>query len=179
MLTSDTSCTPEEHTVDDVIIWDPLTASSNLALWCPFRAECSGLNRPLKATRWKDGKTTCDQPRRLYGLTNNALLVSRVTKDIRLSRMTQLFCPKYRVCFLLHSCYFTRWELRENSTVLSYLMPMLVWPSVKFKLFGYRRCMMPMSYEEQLISQHVQQTQNCALHIQISSRNFKILEKRW
>ena len=78
MPTSDTPCTPEEHTVDDVIIWDPLTASSNLALWCPFCAECSGLNRPLKATRWKDGKTTCDQPRRLYGLTNNALLVSRV-----------------------------------------------------------------------------------------------------
>ena len=78
MPTSGTPCTPEEHTVDDVIIWDPLTASSNLALWCPFCAECSGLNRPLKATRWKDGKTTCDQPRRLYGLTNDALLVSRV-----------------------------------------------------------------------------------------------------
>ena len=78
MPTSDTPCTPEEHIVDDVIIWDPLTASSNLALWCPFCAECSGLNRPLKATRWKDGKTTCDQPRRLYGLTNSALLVSRV-----------------------------------------------------------------------------------------------------
>ena len=73
-----TPCTPEEHTVDDVTIWDPLTASSNLALWCPFCAECSGLNRPLKGTRWKDGKTTCDQPRRLYGLTNTALLVSRV-----------------------------------------------------------------------------------------------------
>ena len=58
--------------------------------------------RPLKPTRWKDGKTTFDQPRRLYGLTNNALLVSRVygcDKDIKLSRMTQLFCPKYRVCF--------------------------------------------------------------------------------
>lgn len=78
MPTSETSCTPEEHTVYDVIIWDPLTASSNLALWCPLCAECSGLNRTLKATRWKDGKTTCDQPRRLYGLTNNALLVSRV-----------------------------------------------------------------------------------------------------
>ena len=78
MPTSDKPCTPEEHTVDDVIIWDPLTAFSNLALWCPFCAECSGLNRPLKATRWKDGKTTCDQPRRLYGLTNTALLVSRV-----------------------------------------------------------------------------------------------------
>ena len=78
MPTSDTPCTPEEHTVDDVIIWAPLTTSSNLALWCPFCAECSGLNRPLKATRWKNGKTTCDQPRPLYGLTNNALLVSRV-----------------------------------------------------------------------------------------------------
>ena len=102
MLTSDTPCTPEEHTIDDVIIWDPLIATSNLALWCPFCAECSGLKRPLKPTRWKDGKTTFDQPRRLYGLTNNALLVSRVSvcdKDIKLSRMIQLFCPKYRVCF--------------------------------------------------------------------------------
>lgn len=153
MPTSDTPCTPEEHTVDDVIIWALLTTSSNLALWCPFRAECSGLNRPLKATRWKNGKTTCDQPRPLYGLTNNALLVSRVyVCDRELSRMIQLFCPKYRVCFLFHSCYFTRWELRENPTVFLYLMPMLVLPSVKFKLFGYRRCMMRMPYEEQLIS---------------------------
>ena len=102
MLTSDTPCTPEEHTIDVVIIWDPLIAFSNLALWCPFCAECSGLKQPLKPTRWKDGKTTFDQPRRLYGLTNNALLSSRVSvcdKDIKLSRMIQLFCPKYRVCF--------------------------------------------------------------------------------
>ena len=56
MPTSGTPCNPEEHTVDDVVIWDPLTASSNLALWCPFCAECSGLNRPLKATRWKDDR---------------------------------------------------------------------------------------------------------------------------
>ena len=78
MPTPDTRCTSEEHKVDDVMIWDPLTTSSNLALWCPFCAECSGLNRPLKAPRWKDGKTTCDQPQQLYGLTNTALLVSRV-----------------------------------------------------------------------------------------------------
>ena len=56
---------PEEHTIDDVIIWDLLTASSNFALWCPFCAECSGLKRTLKPTRWKDGKTTFDQPQRL------------------------------------------------------------------------------------------------------------------
>ena len=122
MPTSDTPCTPEEHTVDDVIIWDPLTESSNLALWCPFCAERSGLNRPLKATRWKDGKTTCDQPRRLFGLTGSMFVI----KDIKLSRMIHLFCPKCRVFFLFHSCYFIRWELRENSTVLLYLMPMLV-----------------------------------------------------
>ena len=102
MLTSDTPCTPEEHTIDVVIIWDPLIAFSNLPLWCPFCAECSGLKRPLKPTRWKDGKTTFDQPRRLYGLTNNALLSSRVSvcdKAIKLSHTIQLFCPKYRVCF--------------------------------------------------------------------------------
>ena len=65
MPTSDTPCTPEEHIVDDVMIWDPLTASSNLALWCPFCAECSGLNRPLKATRWKDSDKSVDKPTRL------------------------------------------------------------------------------------------------------------------
>ena len=46
-----------------------------------------------------------------------------VTKDIKLSCMIQLFCPKYRVCFLFHSCNFTRWELREDSMVLFCLMP--------------------------------------------------------
>ena len=35
------------------------------------------LSKP-RATRWKDGRTKCDEPRRLYGLTNNVLLVSRV-----------------------------------------------------------------------------------------------------
>ena len=65
MPTSDTPCTPEEHIVDDVIIWDPLTASSNLALWCPFCAECSGLKRPLKATQWKNSDKSVDKPTRL------------------------------------------------------------------------------------------------------------------
>ena len=37
--------------------------------------------------------------------------------------------------------------------------------------------MMRMAYEEQLISQHVLQIQNCALRIQSLSRTFKILEK--
>lgn len=69
---------PAEYMQDDVILWDPLGVSSTLTLCCPNCLEHYGSYQPLKATRWKDGKTKCDEPRRLYGLTNNVLLVSRV-----------------------------------------------------------------------------------------------------
>ena len=72
------SSNPEDYVVHDVILWDPLSVSSNLTLCCPNCLESSGMNQSLRATRWKDGRTKCDEPRRLYGLTNNVLLVSRV-----------------------------------------------------------------------------------------------------
>ena len=73
-----TSFNPEEYMLDDVILWDPLSVSFTFTLWCRNCLENSGAHQPLKATRWKDGRTKCDEPRRLYGLKNNILLVSRV-----------------------------------------------------------------------------------------------------
>ena len=74
------SCNPEEYLVHDVILWDPLSVSSNLTLWCPNCQEYAGVNQSLKTSRWKDGRTKCDEPPRLYGLTNNVLLVSKDPK---------------------------------------------------------------------------------------------------
>ena len=73
-----TSSNPEDYVVHDIILWDPLSVSSNITLCCPNCLEYSGMNQSLRAIRWKDGRTKCDEPRRLYGLTNNVLLVSRV-----------------------------------------------------------------------------------------------------
>ena len=69
---------PEEHMIDDVIFWDPLSVSLSLTLWCPNCLEYSGAHQPLKAARWNDGRTTCDDPRHFYGSMNDVLLVSRV-----------------------------------------------------------------------------------------------------
>ena len=55
-----TSCNPEEYLVPDVILRDPLSAFSNLTLWCPNYQEYSGVNQSLKTTRWKDGGTNCE-----------------------------------------------------------------------------------------------------------------------
>lgn len=71
-------CTPEEYLVEDIILWDPLSNSPNLNLRCPNCFETGAVDEPVRATRWKDGGSSCDQPRRLYGLNNNVLLVSRV-----------------------------------------------------------------------------------------------------
>ena len=76
--TSTSSINPDEFLADDLIIWDPLSVFETLTLWCPSCLECGVANQPLTATRWKDASTTCDEPRRLYGLTSNVLLVSRV-----------------------------------------------------------------------------------------------------
>ena len=59
---------------------DPLSVSLSFTLWCPNCLEYSGAHQPLKATRWNDGRTKCDEPRRLYGLTNNVLLVTFVAE---------------------------------------------------------------------------------------------------
>ena len=80
LASSNSSSSEVNHEVfqqPDLIIWDPLVTGLLESLWCPNCID-NGQNEVLKPTRWKDGKTACDQPRRLYGLSNDALLVSRV-----------------------------------------------------------------------------------------------------
>ena len=50
---------------------------SNLTSSCPNCLECSGMTQSLRATRWKDSRTKCDELC-LYGLTNRVLPVSGV-----------------------------------------------------------------------------------------------------
>ena len=80
LASSNSSSSEVNHEVfqqPDLIIWDPLVTGLLESLWCPNCID-NGQNEVLKLTRWKDGKTACDQPRRLYGLSNDALLVSCV-----------------------------------------------------------------------------------------------------
>ena len=108
--------TPEEFLVEDIILWDPLSHNPDLNLRCPSCFETGAIDESVRATRWKDGSSSCDQPRRLYGLSNNVLLVSRVYMCRRrhqtishnpaiLSQVRDLF----RVPFVLfHRCGITR-----------------------------------------------------------------------
>ena len=100
-----------------------------------------------------------------------------VTKDIKLSCMIELFCPKYRVCFFIPFLLFHKVGITRglHGLILSHANQ-LVWPIVKVKLFGYRRCMMRMAYEEQLISQHVLQIQKI---VHFVSRVWAELSKSW
>ena len=67
---------PMAFLVPDVILWDPLSLFPDLFLFCP---SCDVHNREyLHATRWKDGSTAHDQPRTLYGLRNDVLLVEPI-----------------------------------------------------------------------------------------------------
>lgn len=63
----------------DILFWDPLSRIPSLKgfLQCP-RETCSGKNSLLRAVGWKDGKTTRNNPRRLYGLACPVILVSRI-----------------------------------------------------------------------------------------------------
>ena len=57
--------------IPDIIIWDPLTTIV-LDLVCP------NCHLALRATRWKDGQSAHDQPRRLFSIQRHAILISRV-----------------------------------------------------------------------------------------------------
>ena len=70
-------CCPEAFLVPDIVLWEPLVYFPHLSLTCPSCFEV-GVKECLHPIRWKDGRTTNDQPRFLYGLGNKALLVSRV-----------------------------------------------------------------------------------------------------
>ena len=67
----------EGFLVPDILFWDPALYFSGLVLRCPSCEE-QGLFEQLHPIRWKDGSRTYDQPRQLYGLRNDVLLVSRV-----------------------------------------------------------------------------------------------------
>ena len=60
----------------DFLLWDPLT-QHQLQLTCP-RCLMLGESNSLYATRWKDGKSSHDEPRRIYGIQREVFLVSRV-----------------------------------------------------------------------------------------------------
>ena len=63
--------------VSDVLVWDPLSHFPDKILLCP---SCNDKNiqEALHPIRWKDGSNDYDQPRLLYGLRNDVLLVGRV-----------------------------------------------------------------------------------------------------
>ena len=61
----------------DVLLWDPLAYFPELILLCPT-CESNSVQEILHPIRWKDGSTDYDQPRLLYGLRNDVLLVGRV-----------------------------------------------------------------------------------------------------
>ncbi|KAJ7353725.1 hypothetical protein OS493_032595 [Desmophyllum pertusum] len=67
----------EAFLVPDILFWDPTFYFPECALLCPSCEE-QGLFEQLHPIRWKDGSRTYDQPRQLYGLRNDVLLVSRV-----------------------------------------------------------------------------------------------------
>lgn len=66
---------PQGLLVEDLIIWDPMLLFPRLPLNCPT---CSTSERLKATTRWKDGEKQHDLPRKIYGLKNDVLVVSRV-----------------------------------------------------------------------------------------------------
>lgn len=52
---------PDAFLVPGIILWEPLAYFPHLSLICPSCFEV-GVNEPLRPIRWKDGRTTNDQP---------------------------------------------------------------------------------------------------------------------
>lgn len=63
--------------VPDVILWDPMAYFPHRVIFCPTCDE-QEVKEDLHPIRWIDGSKTYEQPRLLYGLRNDVLLVSRV-----------------------------------------------------------------------------------------------------
>eukprot|EP00111_Clytia_hemisphaerica_P001142 TCONS_00003253-protein len=59
--------------VNDVIVWDPRIIEPTCTIFCP---KCK--DNVLTDNRWKNGEKSYEGPRKLYGVTQDALLVSRV-----------------------------------------------------------------------------------------------------
>ena len=60
--------------IPDIVIWDPPT-QFQIDLACP---SCKEPRTLLRAVRWKDGQTYYDQPRMLFCIQRQVILVSRV-----------------------------------------------------------------------------------------------------
>ena len=65
---------PSAFLVPDVLLWDLLLHFPELVLLCPSCDE-TNTQETLNPIRWKDGSKDYDQPRLLYGLRNDVLLV--------------------------------------------------------------------------------------------------------
>ena len=58
--------------VVNVTLWDPQVLIKNLVIYPPV---CKGIVHPI---RWKGGSKSYEGPRKLYGLKEDVLLISRV-----------------------------------------------------------------------------------------------------
>ena len=67
----------ETFLVPDIIVWDPLSFFPHRIIFCPSCDE-QGVKEDLHPIRWIDGSKTYEQPRVLYSLRKDVLLVSRV-----------------------------------------------------------------------------------------------------
>lgn len=68
---------PSAFLVPDILLWDAQLHFPEQVRFCPSCDE-KNAQEPLKPIRWKDGGKDYDQPRLLYGLRNDVLLVGRV-----------------------------------------------------------------------------------------------------
>ena len=70
-----TSC--ETFLVPDIIVWDPMSFFPHRVIFCSSCDE-QGVKEDLHSIRWIDVSKTYEQPRLLYSLRKDVLLVSRV-----------------------------------------------------------------------------------------------------
>lgn len=70
-------CSPRAFLVPDILLWDPLSYFPELVLLCPSCQE-KNIEEHLHPICWKDCSNDYDQPRLLFGLRNDVLLVGRV-----------------------------------------------------------------------------------------------------
>ena len=99
--------------IPDIIIWDPLTTTT-LALLCP------NCNLALRPTRWKDGKSAHDQPRKLFCIQRSGILASRVYRCpnnhqtlAHDSEILHLFSGKIHTPFVLFHKYGVTYDLSQ------------------------------------------------------------------
>ena len=105
--------TPRAFLVPDVLLWDPLPLFPSVCLLCPSCSDQSVLVRPI---RWKDGESAHDQPRLIYGLRSDVVLVryicERTNTKLWLTIQESFF--KFQEISIRHSFSSTRVVWRGN-----------------------------------------------------------------